>query len=269
MLRILLLVLFAFPAIAEAKWYKSPYTLNSAGSQYRNSDPITTVHESTHGVNSMLRNKYSGECYYVGSGRFFRLQQQTGVTLSSVAAACKFRGGIFDLYLRKQQQYWNDNALYLYDEWVAYTNGADTAVNNRTSGQAWSEVQFACEMGYYCTVVLQLTPTTYGEYDELRYFWRWQAQRCVTIADKAEKENVHYRATIRPWREWLRAQLAKTAVTGKQRKAAIDVRERRRFSDTCEYRDSRNVFVATRRYSRVRAWWHSCTTPRCCTCEDR
>lgn len=192
---------------SQAGWLTTRWRWKNAGPHYYDPDPITTVHECTHGVNSMLRQELGGECYYVPVGRVYQLRGSTGVTLADVAAANKYRGDLVNLYLIQQQRYWNDNALYLFDEWVAYANGADHAVQWNTPGQHWSDVQYACEMGYYCHLVLTMTPKTYVDYADLDAFWVWQAERCVLVADRAEKENTHYRPTVRPWREFLRARL--------------------------------------------------------------
>lgn len=205
---VLTVVFWLLSAVAQGQWYQSPYTLSSAPALYRDADPITTVHECTHGVNSMLRNRYGQQCFYVGYKKFVRFPK-TGVTLATVAANCRFKGKGYNIYLVESRQWWNDTGLYLFDEWVAYANSAAVAVYKRTPGQSWSRVASACEFGYYCYVLVQLVPDSYPMKKELEAFWRWHAQRVVNIADTAEKTNVHYHVSVRPWREWLRAKLKK------------------------------------------------------------
>lgn len=206
--RCLLAALLAaiFTGDAFAQWYRSPYNLSSAPALYRSSDRITSVHECTHGVNSMLRQRFGGECYYIADGKFVRFPS-IGIRLEAVRQRCKYRGMSFDLYLVQQQRYWGSNALYLFDEWSAYANGAAVAVYRRVAGQNWSEVLQACEFGYYTYELLQLVPDSYPQKRQLELFWRWHAKRCVEIADTAERTGVNYRPNIRPWREWLRARL--------------------------------------------------------------
>lgn len=195
-----------FNALQGQTFFQSPYSLSNAPSIYRSRSILTTVHESTHGINSILRNQYGSQCYYVGQKQFVKVSR-TGIRLSQLAQQVRYRGGGYTCYLYQQQRYWNDTALYVYDEWTAYTNGAAVAVYNKVREPAWLEVERACEIGYYCYVLKEMTPANYRDRDELNRIWKWQARRCVAIADAAEKNNIHYRASIRPWREWLRAKL--------------------------------------------------------------
>lgn len=201
-----------FNSLEGQTFFESPYSLSDAPTYYRDNNPITSIHECTHGINSMLRNRYGQQCFYVGNKRFVKFSK-TGVRLSQVAQNVRYRGLSYNLYLVQQRSYWEDTGLYLMDEWVSYTNGAAVAVYERVGGQHWSDVQQACEFGHYTYVLVQLVPDTYTQKEELRKFWKWQAQRCVSIADTAEKTNTHYRTNIRPWREWLRARIGATSGT--------------------------------------------------------
>jgi len=195
-----------FNPLEGQTFFQSPYSLANAPSIYKSGSTLTTVHESTHGINSILRNQYGAQCYYVGQKRFVKVSK-TGIRLSQLARCVRYRGGGYPCYLCEQQRYWDETALYVYDEWTAYTNGAAVAVYSRVREPAWLEIERACEFGYYCHVLKEMVPANYKDREELNKIWEWQAKRCVVIADKAEKENIHYRPSIRPWREWLRSRL--------------------------------------------------------------
>jgi hypothetical protein len=104
------------------------------GNRYYSDDRITHAHETTHGINSHISNHLNqgdrpGYGFYVGKNRAVLL---TGprLKLSQVAAIVpeSLRGSRYQLYCIEQQRYFEDHPLYLFDEWVAYTNGAHAGV---------------------------------------------------------------------------------------------------------------------------------------------
>ena len=104
------------------------------GDHYYSNDRITHAHETTHGINSHLsnhlRNNFElGYGFYVGNDQAIVLSEPR-VKLSQVAAAIpeSLRGSRYQLYCIDQQKYFEDHPLYLFDEWVAYTNGASAGV---------------------------------------------------------------------------------------------------------------------------------------------
>jgi len=104
------------------------------GDHYYSNDRITHAHETTHGINSHLsnhlRNNFElGYGFYVGNDQAIVLSEPR-VKLSQVAAVIpeSLRGSRYQLYCIDQQKYFEDHPLYLFDEWVAYTNGASAGV---------------------------------------------------------------------------------------------------------------------------------------------
>jgi hypothetical protein len=110
------------------------------GKKYYSDDRITHAHETTHGINSHLSNhpeeivpgrRGHGPIYgfYVGHDQAVIL---TGprIKLSEAAAMVpsSLRGARYQLYCIDQQKYFEDYPLYLFDEWVAYINGATAGV---------------------------------------------------------------------------------------------------------------------------------------------
>lgn len=201
------LLLVAVSLVGQIQWYKSPYQLSDGAMGYHFSDPTTQVHEDTHGVNSLLRQRYGGECFYVGHGRFVRFKRLTAFRLRDVASRCKYRGTIFRLYLQEQQAYWDDQPLYLFDEWVAYTNGAEEAMA-RPGLDGGSDITFSLEMGYYASVAVDLLPASYPDSAQVRAFWLWNARRTVRLAEQAQSTGRNYRAAQTPWRRWMAARIA-------------------------------------------------------------
>jgi hypothetical protein len=97
-----------------------------AGHPYRDADRITWVHEGSHGVSSLLRNKWGCPAFYVLQNRAV-LMPEPRTTLSAVAGRVpqSLRGEVYNLYLIQMQQWWNNQPSFVFDEWVAYTNGAE------------------------------------------------------------------------------------------------------------------------------------------------
>jgi len=110
------------------------------GKKYYSDDRITHAHETTHGINSHLSNhpdeiapgmRRHGSVYgfYVGKDQAVILTSPQ-IKLSQVAPLipASLRGSRYQLYCIDQQKYFEDHPLYLFDEWVAYTNGAHAGV---------------------------------------------------------------------------------------------------------------------------------------------
>src|SRR5437899_1584001 len=104
------------------------------GDHYYSNDRITHAHETTHGIDSHISNQvHRGRNpaygFYVGNNRAVLLDGPR-LKLSQVAEVIpeSLRGSRYQLYCIDQQKYFEDHPLYLFDEWVAYTNGAHAGV---------------------------------------------------------------------------------------------------------------------------------------------
>lgn len=96
------------------------------------SSKYTTAHEITHGINNDLR-LLSGDWdhkngFYVGQDRAVILDEPK-IKKSDIIPFIpqELRSTRFSLYVQGQQS-WDDKPLYIYDEGVAYTNGAWAAI---------------------------------------------------------------------------------------------------------------------------------------------
>jgi len=115
----------------------------SYGDTYFDSDRITHGHETTHGINSHVRN-YLNDTGTRANG-FYCLRDRAVVVVepairkSRVAAyvPASLRGSRFDLYITGSSS-WDDTPLYVFDEWIAYTNGGEVGVDRVRSG-LWTE----------------------------------------------------------------------------------------------------------------------------------
>jgi len=168
-----------------------------AGHIYRDSDKITWGHETTHGIHSRLRQKYSqsGEIIKTSLGRYFKssnrincfyvlenraiILKEPNVTLAQVAGNVpqSLRGEVYRLYLIQQQRYWNKEPLYVFDEWVAYGNGAavrhDLDIKNRVG-----TVRYALEFNVYAMTLAQ---TAKIDDPQFKKFLMWNLERTMNL----------------------------------------------------------------------------------------
>lgn len=165
---------------------------SSYGTQYRDQSPSTHAHETTHGINSHIRNylnktgrKANG--FYVGNNRAVVLIEPNLRKSAAVPfVPNSLRGSRFNLYLLGMGA-WDDTPLYIFDEWVAYTNGALVAVDQAKRGlwrQGWTDgVYGALEFTAYsfalAMAVAQRDPQYFAKYPQFKAFMAFQAKRAM------------------------------------------------------------------------------------------
>ncbi len=103
------------------------------GHGYNCNNPISTVHECTHGINARLTNLYKKPCFYVLNNKAFIVESE--MTLKQVADAIpkRFRGENYNFYLVQLQKYWNSElgiwedreGTLVLDELSAYLNALE------------------------------------------------------------------------------------------------------------------------------------------------
>jgi hypothetical protein len=168
------------PPAAEAsadpqsvKWLLIPAVRNTSGGVFEDvmshsrespatyGDRATTAHETLHGINSYLRNKYPvrgkrTNGLYLGQNQAVILEEPR-LRKSAVAAfvPAVLRGSRFDTYVVGQRE-WDDTATYLLDEWICYILGAEAALESTESGDGskCDIVYAAAEFAVYGTALL-------------------------------------------------------------------------------------------------------------------
>lgn len=154
---------------------------------YYSSDKVTWAHETTHGINSRLRNSIGKPLY----NAFYCLEDrgisipEPSFKLSDVAAQVPraLVGGVYDLYLiRTGPQYWNSRPLYILDEWVAYTNGTLAGLDLYQKG-LWDAgprlgtLKYMLEFSIYTLCLIATHKDTPNQ--DLLDFIRWNQQRVL------------------------------------------------------------------------------------------
>jgi hypothetical protein len=166
---------------------------SSYGNQYYDSDKVTYVHETTHGINSHLRNYFNNtgkkaNGFYVGNDEG-AIVVEPAIWKTDVNAYVpqSLRESRFDTYLVGATD-WNDTPLYLFDEWVAYTNGTEAAVDLVNEGKwtdGWRDTFGSLEFTVYALAVGMAVeakdPTYFASYSQFREFLKWNAERAMSL----------------------------------------------------------------------------------------
>lgn len=144
---------------------------------YKDRDKITWAHETSHGIAARLRSQYGGNAFYVLNDRAVLLKEPN-TTLREVANRVpqSLRGSSYRLYLIDQQRYWNNQPLYICDEWVAYANGAATRAELKISsrGETVTQMLEFAVYTYYMGMPIELD-------SNLKSFIIWHTNRVMII----------------------------------------------------------------------------------------
>jgi hypothetical protein len=98
------------------------------------SDLVTKAHETTHGINSYLRNNYNktgqkANAFYVMQNRaIIIVEPPMRKSVIAQYVPSNLRGSRYSLYITGSTA-WDDRPLYVYDEWVAYINGSAAGID--------------------------------------------------------------------------------------------------------------------------------------------
>lgn len=128
----------------------------------------TLVHEGTHGANSVVRNRYGGwdicNAMYV-CGNVAIIIREPAVPLTTVRQfiPTNMRGISYDLYFVQRATSWNNQTLYIFDEWSAYTNAA--WYGEESNSLRYSDALQATEFAVYAICIVEATATTKPRYD--------------------------------------------------------------------------------------------------------
>lgn len=218
-LLVIFLVFFFAGATQDTGWYKveplrkvSPQlgdvlgdieSRMPAGHQYRDNDQITWAHETTHGLNSRWRQHFPNKaCLYVLQSRLCVLDHPR-VKLSDVARAVprSLRGDVYNLYLTQAQQWWNNEPLYVFDEWVAYCNGTAAIMDldekgllRRGDRYYGADLEKVIQFVGYALVVAQVghekLSTERPNKQRFKVFTQWHIERSMRLYLSGRKSRV-------------------------------------------------------------------------------
>lgn len=153
---------------------------------------VTSGHELNHCLNNNARNlirKPQVNAFYTSGGRAY-IFHEPPLRLSDIAAAIPkpLRDEFYDLYLIKSQKDWENQPLYVYDEFSAYITGSITAKEYKL--RDLSSTKNGYKMAYFCVHLLKLIKDKrirYDEFSDLKDFTVLQIRRLDAVADKEQK----------------------------------------------------------------------------------
>jgi len=168
---------------------------------YRDKDHVTWTHETTHGINGVLRNLYgyaqNSECLYSLDSKFVMIQEpKIAKNIAQYYVPRSLRGKsqtVFGTLLRGY------NVLYVLDEWVCYTNGSEVKLDlNLTTRGA--TVQYMTKHMIYAlatAMVIEERDPNYND-TQLKAFVKWNIERNFKILNKDQSgEGRTYLETFR------------------------------------------------------------------------
>lgn len=129
---------------------------------YKDDDKVTWTHEGTHGVNSGIRNSLTtnmNAAYLLKNWAF--TAEEPDFRLSDLAGRIpkELRGHTYDLYVIRQQRWWNHQPLYMFDELTAYLNGAKAGVELGMDNRAEYSAKSALDFLGYGAIIKQMADT--------------------------------------------------------------------------------------------------------------
>lgn len=157
--------------------------------RYQHKENINTwSHETTHGINAHLRIVYQGNNgLYVGNNLAIILKEPP-ITLELVSRYIpdNLKNFRFKTYLLQQQRFFNDTPVYLYDEWVSYTNAAITSLEIAQFEKDSNKTDCAngmIEFNVYAAAVLVAVKELKVNYNSknLARFYLWNYNRTKKI----------------------------------------------------------------------------------------
>lgn len=170
----------------------------------------TVVHESTHDINSTIRNKkaietgkkYNG--FYVLNNRGVTLEEPNLPKLSVNKYIPSFlkTTGRYDLYAAHDN--WNDHALYIFDEWIAYTNDDLSTIeddeNNRIDKQKPYDASGHLELSFFSIALAMAIekedPNYWKTNEDFRVFLMWNLKRSEEIFKKTYNNKTYMQENI-------------------------------------------------------------------------
>ena len=190
------------------------------GHPYGDNDRVTNAHEDTHGINSYIRMKYANQgkinAFYCFDNKAVVLPEPN-TTLSEIAKVVprSMRGLMYKNYVINMQSKkvammkpdpklgvcktlcskmlrgggWNNEPLYLIDEFSAYTNGSETGIDLAANGKwKWGRraetVQFMMEFN---NLSLCLVYKVDSKDADFKSFMQWQITRAVKLCEESKK----------------------------------------------------------------------------------
>lgn len=169
--------------------------MNRQSRPFTTHDRDTNAHETSHGIHSDLRNRYSRQLgkkvngFYVTGGKGVIIEEP-GIRKSAVKPYLpqELRSYRYSTYISGQGA-WDDVPLYLVDEWVAYVNGASVSVQDVQEGRhngEWTDAVSGClDFSIYCVALAMAVergdPGYWESNVQFRRFMDWHLRKAHRV----------------------------------------------------------------------------------------
>lgn len=172
-----------------------------AGHPYREVDRVTWGHEGSHGIHSYIRLKHPGRAnalYFLKDRAIILAEPHTTLATVAIYVPQSLRGNMYQTYLIGMQGSWNNEPLYIFDEWISYTNGTAVGLDLAKSwkwagGKRADTVQFMTEFNVLSLCLAQSIinvenpGSNYDDTSNFKAVLRWNLRRSVNLSKEAKK----------------------------------------------------------------------------------
>lgn len=144
-------------------------------------DYIGWAHETTHGLHSLLRDGQSrANAVYVMNNQYILLPEpNTTIKVIAQQIPNQYRGGEYKFYLTGwPAQSWNNQPLYIFEEWCAYTNGSIVRSQLGTTSRR-DTTEKSLEFTVYCTFMVDYLYRTNQLSTSVLEVYLWQYNRAI------------------------------------------------------------------------------------------
>jgi len=169
----------------------------SYGTQYWDANALTAGHETSHGIHAHLRNyenttgTRANAFYVLGNKAAFVTEPNIRKSDIKSRIATPLRGPRYQLYL-VQQTAWDDTPLYVFDEWNAYINGAEVAIDQVTNGlytAGWTDavmgpLEFTAYAIATAKTISELDPQYFASNVQFKRFTAWNIKRAMGLYEQ-------------------------------------------------------------------------------------
>lgn len=141
-------------------------------------DVVGTVHYGTHFIHSELREKFRKPCFYVLRNRVIILPREPATTLTRTSrlVPASLRGRNYT-YFTDARRDWEHQPSYIFDEWVAYTNGSEARWRHAYTKRV-DTIGTMLEFVVYSTCV---SWSAKSNDPQVRAFIMWQIERSMKL----------------------------------------------------------------------------------------
>lgn len=156
-------------------------------------DKVTIAHETSHGIHAYIRGHFNSSGKKING--FYVLDNQAVVIEEPKMRKSQvgpfvpqsLRGPRYSTYITGQTA-WDDTPLYIWDEWVAYTNGGDAGVNQVQQGlwhEGWrdavaGQIEFSVYAIATAMAAEKYDPNYFTGNKQFREFLAWNLERSMT-----------------------------------------------------------------------------------------